>query len=145
MSEENRAVALKFMEAMASNNPELADECVAEDGIAIAMGTTKFAGVRNRDQMVGGIELFKRMIPTGLRFTIGDVTAEGNRVVVEAKGNAVTAAGTPYRNQYCFVFTLKDGKIKKAHEYFCTKLADEVLWPVAEKAGGMRASAAGAE
>jgi ketosteroid isomerase-like protein len=80
------------------------------------------------------------LIPSGLRFSIGDVTADGNRVVVEAEGNAVTVAGTPYRNQYCFVFTLKDGKIKKVHEYFCSKLADEVLWPVAEKAGGMRAS-----
>ena len=141
MSDENRAVALKFMEAMGTNDPELADECVAEDGVAIAKGTTKFAGLRNRDMMIGGIELFKRMMPTGLRFTIGDVTAEGNRVVVEAEGNAVTAAGTPYCNQYCFVFTLKDGKIRKVHEYFCTKLADEVLWPIAEKAGGMQAEA----
>jgi len=145
MRKDNKAVALQFMEAMSTNNPELADECVAEDGIAIAKGTTKFAGSRNRDQMVGGIELFKRMIPTGLRFTIGDVTVEDNRVVVEAEGNAVTVAGMPYRNQYCFVFTLKDGKIKKVHEYFCTKLADAVLWPLAEMAGGMRASATGAE
>jgi hypothetical protein len=25
------------------------------------------------------------------------------------------------------------------NEYFCSKLADEVLWPMAEKAGGMPA------
>ena len=142
MSYDNSAVALKFMEAMGTNNPELADECVAEDGVAIAKGTTKFAGLRHRDQMIGGIELFKQMIPTGLRFRIGDVTAGGDRVVVEAEGDAMTATGTPYRNQYCFVFTLKDGKIKRVHEYFCTKLADEVLWPLAEGAGGMPAESA---
>jgi hypothetical protein len=28
------------------------------------------------------------------------------------------------------VFTLRDGKIKHVNEYFCTKLADEVLYPV---------------
>jgi ketosteroid isomerase-like protein len=142
MSGDNRAVALKFMQAMGTNNPGLADECVAEDGVAIAKGTTKFAGLRNREQMIGGIELFKRMIPTGLRFNIGDVTAEGDRVVVEAEGDAVTADGTPYRNQYCFVFTFQDGKIKRVHEYFCTKLADEVMWPMAERAGGMPAESA---
>ena len=89
--------------------------------------------------MVGGIELLKTMIPTGLRFKICDVTAEGDRVAVEAEGNAVTAEGTPYCNQYCFVFTVRDGKIVHVNEYFCSKLADEVLWPIAEKAGGMHA------
>jgi hypothetical protein len=89
--------------------------------------------------MVGGIELFKAMIPTGLRFTIRDVIAEGERVVVEADGNAVTAEGTPYCNHYCFVFTVRGGKIVHVNEYFCSRLADEVLWPMAEKAGGMHA------
>lgn len=139
MSEANKKVALQFMEAMSTNNPELADEVTGPDAVAVAKGTTKFAGTRSREMMVGGIELFKTMIPTGLRFKIGNVTAEGNRVVVEAEGNAITAEGKPYCNQYCFVFTVTDGKISHANEYFCTKLADEVLWPMAEKAGGMHA------
>lgn len=139
MSEANKAVALQFMEAMSSNRPELADPVVAEDAIAVARNTSKFGGSRSRDMMVGGIELFKQMIPTGLRFTIGDVTAAGDRVAVEAVGDAVTAEGKPYCNQYCFVFTVKDGKIVHVNEYFCSKLADEVLWPMAEKAGGMHA------
>jgi limonene-1,2-epoxide hydrolase len=139
MSEANKAVALQFMEAMSSNRPELADPVVGPDAVAVAKGTSKFAGPRSRDMMVGGIELFKTMIPTGLRFKIGDVTADGDRVAVEAEGNAVTAEGTPYCNQYCFVFTIKGGKIVHMNEYFCGKLADEVLWPMAEKAGGMHA------
>lgn len=139
MSEANKAVALQFMEAMGTNNPDLADAVVGPNAVAVARNTGKFAGTRSRDLMVGGIELFKQMIPTGLRFTIRDVTAEGNRVAVEAEGNAVTAEGKPYCNQYCFVFTVEHGKITHMNEYFCSKLADEVLWPMAEKAGGMPA------
>jgi ketosteroid isomerase-like protein len=139
MSEANRAVALQFMEAMSTNNPELADAVTAPDAVAVARGTGKFAGTRSRDTMVGGIELFKQMIPTGLRFKIGAVTADAERVAVEAEGNAVTAEGTPYCNQYCFVFTIRDGKVAHINEYFCHKLADEVLWPLAEKTGGLRA------
>ena len=54
---------------------------------------------------------------------------EGDRVAVEFEGNAVTCEGKPYCNQYCMVFTLRDGKIKQVNEYFCTKLADDVLYP----------------
>ena len=59
--------------------------------------------------------------------------AEGDWVVVEFEGNATTREGTPYNNQHCMVVTLADGRIKQVNEYFCTLLADEVLWPLVEK------------
>jgi uncharacterized protein len=68
---------------------------MAPDGVAVAMGSSRFAGVRSRQMIVDGIEAFKQLVPDGLRFTIHSVTAEGDRVVVEAEGNAVTSDGTP--------------------------------------------------
>src|SRR3546814_3575626 len=55
-----------------------------------------------------------------------DLTAEDARVVVEFEGNAVTCEGKPYCNQYCMVFTMRDGRIGQVNEYFCTILADEI-------------------
>ena len=52
-------------------------------------------------------------------------------------GSAVTSDGQAYRNAYCKVFTFADGKIVELREYFCTKLADEVLWPLAETMQGL--------
>jgi ketosteroid isomerase-like protein len=137
VSEQNVRVALEFIDAMGRNDPERARACMAEDGRAVAMGTTRFAGTRPRETMLAGIESFKQIMPEGLRFTIETVTAEGDRVVVEAVGNAVTSDGKPYRNAYCKVFTFADGKIVELREYFCTKLADEVLWPLAEAMQGL--------
>jgi len=139
VSERNKEIALQFMEAMSSNRPELADEVIGEGAIAIAKGYGKFAGSRPRETMVGGIEAFKSIIPTGLRFTIHSVTAEGERVIVEARGNAVTSTGVPYRNDYCFVITIRDGKIVLVNEYFCNVHADEVLWTLASADGGLQA------
>lgn len=85
------------------------------------------------ETIVGTIDAFKILLPTGLRPDIQSVTAEGDRVVVEFEGNALTSEGKPYRKQYCMVFTLRGGRIHKGHEYFCTILADEVLWPLVEK------------
>lgn len=137
MIEENKATALRFVEAMGTNDPKTAGECFAPGGVAIAMGTTRFAGTRSSQMIVDGIEAFKALLPEGLNFTVKSVTAEGDRVVVEADGNGTTYEGTPYRNNYCMVFTMENGKIRQANEYFCTKLADEVLWPLAQKMGAL--------
>ena len=81
------------------------------------------------------------LMPTGLRLEVQTVTAEGDRVVVEAIGNAVTGEGKPYCNEYCFVATLEDGRIKQFNEYLCTRLAEDVLWPLVEKMGALKADA----
>lgn len=133
MNDQNRQVAIKFVEAMGANDAEGVRECFAPDGVTVAMGTTRFSGVRTLDQVVAGVEAFKQMMPEGLKFTILSVSGDADRVIVEAEGNAVTCDGQPYRNNYCMVLTMENGKIKLANEYFCTKLADEVLWPLAER------------
>ena len=133
MNDHNRQVAIKFVEALGANDADGVRECFAPDGVAVAMGTNRFSGVRTLNQIVEDIELFRRMMPEGLHFTILSVTGDGDRVIVEAEGNAVTCDGQPYRNNYCMVLTMEKGKIKLANEYFCTKLADEILWPLAEQ------------
>lgn len=55
------------------------------------------------------------------------VLADGDRVVVEARGDAETRDGKRYANAYCFVFRLEGGKIVEVREYMDTKLADTVL------------------
>jgi uncharacterized protein len=129
MSEQNKQVVLKFIEAMGASDAESAAPCLAEDAFTLAKGFSKFAGIRRYETIIGTLNLLKKLVPTGLRPAVKTVTAEGERVVVEFEGNAVTCEGKPYCNQYCMVFTLQNGKIKQVNEYFCTKLADEVLYP----------------
>lgn len=133
MSEHNKQVALKFIAAMGCSDGATAATCLAEDAFTLAKGFGKFTGVRRYDTIVGTIDAFKQLLPTGLCPEIKSVIAEGDRVVVEFEGNATTCDGQPYHNQYCMVFILADGKIKQVSEYFCTLLAEEVLWPLVEK------------
>lgn len=134
--ERNRQVVLRFIEAMGSGDAAAAEACLAADAFTVAKGYTRFAGRRDREVMVGTIEAFNAIVPTGLRPAILSVTAEGDRVTVEWEGDAVTSAGTPYRNQYCMVFFLTGGLIRQVNEYFCTIHADTVLWPLVEAAMG---------
>lgn len=132
MSEQNKQAVLKFIDAMGKGNAAVADTCLATDAFTLAKGFSKFAGVRDRGVILAMIEAFTKLMPGGMQPVIHTVTAEGDRVIVEFEGNATLANGEAYCNQYCMVFTLLDGKIKQVNEYFCTLLAEKVLWPLVE-------------
>jgi uncharacterized protein len=135
MSEENKQVVIKFIGAMGTSDAASAATCLAPDAITLAKGFSKFSGVRQHDVILGTIAAFKKLVPTGLSCKIQSVTAEADRVVVEFEGNATLITGASYCNEYCMVFMLREGKIKQVNEYFCTKLAEDVLWPVVAAAG----------
>lgn len=130
MSKQNKEVVLTFINAMGKSDGATAAACLTKDAFTNAKGFGKFAGIRHYDTIVGTIDAFKQLLPTGLSPVIESVTAEGDRVVVEFEGRATTCEGRAYNNQYCMVFTVRDGKIKQVNEYFCTVLADDVLWPL---------------
>ena len=53
--------------------------------------------------------------------------ADGDCVVVEARGDNVTRTGLRYDNDYCLVFRLENGKIKEVREYCDSVLTEKAL------------------
>jgi ketosteroid isomerase-like protein len=53
--------------------------------------------------------------------------ADGDHVVVEAKGDNVTREGVRYDNDYCLVFRLEGGRIKEVREYCDSILTEQAL------------------
>lgn len=135
MSDQNKATVVRFIEAMSDGDAAAADECLAPDAVAVTKGFSKFTGTTNRDAIIELIGSIKSLVPTGLRAKIGSVIAEGDRVSVEFEGDAVTSEGQAYHNQYCMTFVLSGGKIVRSHEYFCTRHAEDALFPVLAQAG----------
>jgi ketosteroid isomerase-like protein len=58
--------------------------------------------------------------------------ADGDHVVVEAKGHNLASTGDRYDNDYCLVFRLENGKIKEVREYCDSALTERVLGPFPE-------------
>lgn len=135
MSEQNKQVVLRFIDAMGKGDAAAAAPCLAPDAFTLAKGFGKFAGVRQHDLILATIGAFRKLVPEGMQPVIQSVTAEGDRVVVEFEGNATLCNGEDYCNEYCMVFKLHEGKIKQVNEYFCTILADEVLFPLVAAEG----------
>ena len=53
--------------------------------------------------------------------------ADGDFVVVEAKGDNVTREGVRYDNDYCLVFRLEGGRIREIREYCDSVLTETAL------------------
>ena len=53
--------------------------------------------------------------------------ADGDHVVVEARGNNLTKTGVRYDNEYCLVFRLANGKIREIREYCDSVLTEKAL------------------
>jgi ketosteroid isomerase-like protein len=68
----------------------------------------------------------RRTIP--LRFI-----ADGDYVVVEAKGDMVTKAGVRYDNDYCLIYRFENGKIVEIREYMDSALCERVLGKFPER------------
>jgi hypothetical protein len=62
--------------------------------------------------------------------------ADGDHVVVEAKGDNVTREGMRYDNDYCLVFRLQGGRIKEIREYCDSLLTEAALGKFPETVTG---------
>jgi ketosteroid isomerase-like protein len=104
-------------------------ESMADDFRWTVTGTTKWSKTYEGRQTVLA-ELFAALrakIPGKITTTAQRFIAEGDYVVVEARGSNTTNAGLLYNNRYCFVFRLSAGKLQELAEYLDTELVTAAL------------------
>jgi uncharacterized protein len=63
----------------------------------------------------------------GVTFTFERFIAEGEHVVMQARGRATAKSGRPYNNTYCIVCRIVDGKIREMTDYVDTELIATAL------------------
>ncbi|MFA7441259.1 MAG: hypothetical protein WCZ66_09865 [Sphingomonadaceae bacterium] len=74
--------------------------------------------------------------PQGLDFEVGInpleieelVALEDGRVMVHCHSNAMGKNGVPYKNEYCWILTVKDDKIVSLYEFCDTALLERSLF-----------------
>jgi len=90
---------------------------------------------QGRDAVVNGLGAYVRsLLADRMRTVAYNFVAEGDTVVVEAKGDNVTKTGLRYDNDYCMVFRLENGRIKQIREYNDSALVEKVLGPFPQPA-----------
>lgn len=68
-------------------------------------------------------------VEKGSRTQAFNFVAEGDHVIVEARGDMTTKTGAKYDNEYCLIYRLEDGKIVEMREYCDSQLCEQRLGP----------------
>jgi ketosteroid isomerase-like protein len=89
----------------------------------------ELAGYHTLEETAPLAEKAMAKFPDGMTFEILTVTAEDNRVLVEATSDARMDNGNPYRNQYVFSFYFdEEGRITEFREFWDTLYAFETMF-----------------
>jgi ketosteroid isomerase-like protein len=112
---------------MNSGNGAAVMNALADSATWWVAGNFALSGTKTKAQfgeLVGGLGA---KIDGAMRLTALGVTAEGDRVAVEAESHAKMKNGKTYQNKYHFLFQVRDGKIQAVKEYLDTTHANDVL------------------
>ncbi len=68
-----------------------------------------------------------KTFPNGLETHINRVYGDGDTVILELTNRGKLASGKDYENEYCFVFEVEGGKIRRVREYVDTQKAKDLM------------------
>jgi ketosteroid isomerase-like protein len=128
---ENKQQMTDVFSELAKGNGRPFVETLAEDVRWTIIGDTAWSGTWDGRASVQ-IELLDPLFAqfaSEYRAKAIRLIAEGDWVVIESRGDVTTTSGRPYRNTYCYVCRMQDGKVKEITEYADTKLFTEALSP----------------
>lgn len=129
-AEANKTIVLSFFEHFSAGKVEAALALMADSTTWWVAGKPDrfmLAGTKTKTQFAELLAGIGAAMPKGLRVTPTGLTAEGDRVAVEAESHGETARGKLYNNQYHFLFEIRGGQIQAVREYLDTMHANEVL------------------
>ncbi len=127
IEERNRQLVQRFIAAMSAGDTAAIVDAYAEDGAVWTSGRTLISGTFTKAQIREAAGRIFEAFPHGIEFTIHAMTAEGERVAVEAESRGMHVSGKLYNNLYHFLFQFRDGQLVRLKEYMDTELVTEIL------------------
>ncbi len=128
---ENKQLMQEIFARVAEGDGSLFVEHLADDVVIRVSGQYSWSQTfKGKEAALRDLYGVVRARTTGVRKTIPlRFIADGDIVVIEARGEMLSKAGVPYNNEYCLIFRLRDRKIVEMTEYQDSTLCERVLGP----------------
>ena len=123
----NQQQVTAFFDAMNRGDVDAIVAAYHDDGYVWTKGHTLISGKYTRAEIQAAAGGIFETFPQGLSFTIIQMTAQDNRVAVEATSSGMHISGKLYENDYHFLFSFKDGKLLELKEYMDTERVTDIL------------------
>jgi ketosteroid isomerase-like protein len=129
-TDDNRALLRRIFAALSTGDSRPFVDAMADEVAWTVTGHTPWSATyRGKPAVLGLLRQLGAQLAERYRATAELILADGDHVVVQARGHATTRAGMAYDNEYCFIFQLRDGRIVEVIEYLDTELVVLALQP----------------
>jgi ketosteroid isomerase-like protein len=112
-----KELALTWFKALVSGDATTAVELMAEDFRYFLTGNLPASGWWDKQGFFESAQMFAGALAGPMTMRIGDVTAEDDRVWIEAESEAPLASGGMYTNTYVIALKVRDGKVAEMKEF----------------------------
>ncbi len=130
-AEANKALMQAIFEKVSQGDGSMFMEHLAEDVVHTISGESSWSKVhRGKEAIVRDVYRYLRtLVKEAGKTKPFHYIADGDWVVIEARGDMVTQDGTTYQNHYCLLYKLKEGMIVEMKEYMDTAYCERILGP----------------
>lgn len=127
MKHQYKEAIIAYFERLNASDPDLL-EIFADDVRYVIPGNMPVSGTfHGREQIMHmWLTVFEQL--EYIKVHPEELVAEGNTVVVQARGEAKTKTGNDYNNLYIFFFRFEDEKVKEVFEFPDTAYAETVVF-----------------
>ena len=129
-TEATRTLINRFLEARSDNDAARLAELLADDAAWYAPASASIGPFHGRDAVVkaltGGAAGAILDVAT-IKRDVRSVIVDGDRAVVQQRVTATARNGNDYANEYCWVYTCRDGKVQLLEDYADTLYAGRVF------------------
>ncbi len=122
--EENKLLAHQFIDHFTTNDIAGALNLMTDDATWWIAGKSDLlpaAGLYNKERIARLLYNMVSQLPNGLKMTVKSLVAEGDKVSMEAESYGELRNGRVYNQEYHFLLTILDGRIKEVKEYLDTQ------------------------
>jgi ketosteroid isomerase-like protein len=130
-TDDNKALMKKIFEGVSSGDGSLFYEHLADDATMTITGQYSWSQtIRGKERIARDLYgyVHSRLAERGKTHAF-HFLADGDWVVVEARGDMVTKEGEAYQNHYCLFYRLNEGQIVEMKEYQDSTLCERLLGP----------------
>ncbi len=112
-------IVINFFDTLSTGDLDRIKECLHPDATWNVMVTVPGAGsYKGRDAIIDFLGPIRGQFKPGdPKVNIDRVLGKGDVVAVESHGSGQFKNGTEYKNNYCWIVIVKDGKVFEIREY----------------------------
>ncbi len=127
MSEKNKELVAAFWSAFSESRFDDAFELLSDDLVWQVMGTTDISGKYSKAEFRELVNGVADNTNNGIQVIPDQMTAEGNRVSMEAHSYGEMKDGGLYQNLYHLMHEINKGKLSSVREYMDTEHVTEIF------------------